>query len=35
MAIDAHIHLWNRVDGDDIWLPGKIGGLARDFTEAD
>ncbi len=35
MAIDAHIHLWRRADGDDIWLPGKIGGLARDFTEAD
>jgi L-fuconolactonase len=35
MAIDAHIHLWRRADGHDIWLPGKIGGLARDFTEAD
>lgn len=35
MAIDAHIHLWRRADGDGIWLPGKIGGLARDFTETD
>lgn len=35
MAIDAHIHLWRRADGDGIWLPGKIGGLARDFTELD
>ncbi|MBL8832552.1 MAG: amidohydrolase family protein [Rhodospirillales bacterium] len=35
MAIDAHIHLWRRADGDGIWLPEKIGGLARDFTFAD
>ncbi len=35
MTIDSHIHLWRRSDGDDIWLPSKIGGLARDFTERD
>ncbi len=35
MRIDAHIHLWRRADGDDIWLPRKIGGLNRDFTYAD
>lgn len=35
MTIDSHIHLWRRADGDDIWVSGKIGGLARDFTEAD
>lgn len=35
MAIDAHIHLWRRADGEDIWLPRKIGGLDRDFMEDD
>ena len=33
--IDAHIHLWQRADGDDIWVARKIGGLARDFTVDD
>jgi L-fuconolactonase len=35
VIVDSHIHLWRRADGDDIWLHGKIGGLARDFTEDD
>ena len=33
--LDAHIHLWRRADGDDVWVAAKIGGLARDFTEDD
>lgn len=35
MAIDSHIHIWSRADGDDIWLPRKVGAMARDFTYAD
>jgi L-fuconolactonase len=35
MTVDAHIHLWVRADGDDIWLPRKIGAMARDFTYDD
>ncbi len=35
MIVDSHIHLWKRADGDDIWLPHKIGAMARDFTYAD
>lgn len=33
--IDAHIHLWRRADGDDVWMAEKVGGLARDFSVAD
>ena len=32
--LDSHIHLWRRADGDDVWVAGKIGGLARDFSVA-
>ena len=33
--LDSHIHLWQRADGDPVWVAAKIGGLARDFTVDD
>ena len=34
-ALDAHVHLWRRDDGEDFSMREKIPALDRDFTEAD
>ena len=34
-ALDAHIHLWRRDDGESFWMREKIPALDRDFTEDD